>query len=137
MRALIDTNVLMDYVVKREPYFAFARSIVDARRQNVFDGCVAAHSFTNMFYILRKVYDDATRRAVLLNLTELFDVGDVNKNVIVKALENQNFPDFEDCVQSEVAEKYRADYIVTRNPKDFENSRIPCISPEDFIKLLK
>ena len=137
MRALSDTNILMDYVVKREPYFEVARLIIDSRRRNMFSGCVAAHSFTNIFYILRKVYDDATRRKILFNFVQLFDVGDINKDVIVNALEKQNFPDFEDCVQSVVAEKYGADYIVTRNPKDFENSKVPCISPDEFIKLLK
>lgn len=136
MRVLIDTNVLIDYMAEREPYFENARKILLACGQNKIEGCIAAHSVNNIFYILRKHIPESKRRAILKNLCTITTVIEIDRQKLVNALDNVDFSDMEDCLQSECANKFQADYIVTRNIKDFEKSTIPPVLPEDFIKLL-
>lgn len=134
MRILVDTNVLLDYLMKREPFAEDARRIVIACKDGRISGCIAAHSVSNMFFILRKAYSIEERRNILLDICQLFDVEGIDKPKISKALVNNDFSDFEDCLQMECAISYEADYIVTRNIKDYQSSPIECIEPEEFVK---
>ena len=97
-------------------------------------GILAAHSIPNMFYIFRKNFSQDERRFLLKNLCNIFKISDLNAKKILAALENEKFVDFEDCLQEECAVESMADYIVTRNPADFANSRVKVILPEEFLK---
>ena len=134
MRALIDTNVLIDYISHREPYYSTAFKIVDACDKSVFDGCIAAHSIPDIYYILRKSHTSAERREALRLMCKIFEVESLDKRKLVSALADESFTDFEDCLQSLSASEFRADYIVTRNPKDFARSAIPAITPDEFLQ---
>ncbi|MDE6168188.1 MAG: PIN domain-containing protein [Acetatifactor sp.] len=136
LRILIDTNVLLDYLLCREPYDRAARDIIIACKQKRVFGCIAAHSISNMFFIMRKSFSAEERRNVLLCLCELFEVEGIDKGKILEALANDQFSDFEDCLQMECAKVFRADYIITRNCGDFEKSTIPCMEPCEFCKLI-
>jgi len=133
MRVLIDTNVLLDYLAKREPFLESATIIFDACADGKVDGCIAAHSFSNIFYILRSVFSVAERRNLLLNLCRLFSVEGIDQSTIESAIQNESFDDFEDALQEECANSFGAEYIITRNPSDFKQSSVPPISPGDFI----
>ena len=104
--------------------------------QKKIKGAVAAHSITNLWYILRKTHSDEERRNYILSLFEIFDVISIDKNRLVAALENSNFKDFEDCLQDECACAINADYIITRNAKDFESSMVKALTPEEFLENL-
>ena len=67
-KILIDTNVLLDYLLTREPFYEDARRIVLACVDGRMKGCIAAHSISNMFYILRRDYDAKERRELLAGL---------------------------------------------------------------------
>ena len=136
LRILVDTNILLDYLLCREPYEQIAREIVLACKRKQVSGCIAAHSISNMFFILRKAFSVEERKSLLRNLCELFEVEGIDKVQILEALASERFSDFEDCLQMECAIAFRADYIVTRNCDDFKGSRIPCIEPEEFCKLI-
>ncbi len=78
-----------------------------------------------------------TRRWLIKNLCDIFRISDLNAEKIISAVENEEFSDFEDCLQEECAVEAMADYIVTRNPDDYMMSRIKVIEPEKFVKLLR
>lgn len=65
----------------------------------------------------------------------IFRISDLNLEKILSAVDNDHFTDFEDCLQEECAVNIMADYIVTRNPKDFIKSRVKVIEPETFVNL--
>lgn len=132
MRVLVDTNVILDYLLERKPYMESARKIVLACKQKKLIGCIAAHTVSNMFFILRKSYSVEERRSILKDICRLFDVEGIDRLKILQALDNTDFKDFEDCLQMQCARSFQADYIVSRNLEDFENSEIPCISPDEF-----
>lgn len=136
-RILIDTNILLDYLLTRVPFYEEAREVVQICTDGKIKGCIAAHSITNMFYILRKDYDLEERRELLINLCTIFDVEGIDKSKLLAGLQNSDFTDFEDCLQTECAKIYGADYVVTRNIADYKTSEITAILPKDFLALIK
>ncbi len=134
-KILIDTNVLLDYLLEREPFFEDAKKVVLSCANGETRGCLAAHSISNMFFILRKDFTQKERRAILLSLCTLFDIEKIDKEKIVYGLANESFSDFEDCLQMECARSYGAQYIVTRNVSDYVTSDIKAISPSEYLKL--
>ena len=135
MKIFIDTNILIDYTTQRQPYTENAEKIMDLCINETIQGYIAVHSLLNMFFILRKeITDVSRRRSQLLNLTEFLEVVEIDKSIVLDALKNEKFSDFEDCVQAECAKRVGADYIITRNIKDFVNSSIKSITPEELLK---
>lgn len=98
-------------------------------------GIMAAHSIPNLFYILRKDFSQEERRALLKDLCSIFRISDLNTKKIMAALDNDKFFDFEDCLQEQCAVEEVADYIVTRNPDDFIESRVKVIQPDELVSL--
>lgn len=135
-RILIDTNILLDYLLTREPFYEDAREVVRICTEGKIKGCIAAHSITNMFFILRKDYDAEERREMLISLCTIFDVEGIDKNKLLAGLKNNDFLDFEDCLQMECAKVYGAEYIVTRNMSDYQMSEVKAILPKDFLALI-
>lgn len=133
---LIDTNIFIDVLQDRIPFTDNSQAVIGLVTQKKIKGAVAAHSITNLWYILRKTHSDEERRNYLLSLFEIFDVVSIDKNRLVAALENSNFKDFEDCLQDECAYAINADYIITRNAKDFESSMVKALTPEEFLENL-
>jgi predicted nucleic acid-binding protein len=132
--ALIDTNIILDSFFDREPFRDAAKAIIFACREGKFDGYIAAHSVTNIFYILRKKYSSKERKDLLLELCNVFGVVGVDLVKLLRALNDDTFDDIEDYLQYDCAIEAGADYIVTRNPDDFTCSSITVISPEEFLK---
>lgn len=137
MVILIDTNIIIDALADREPYAADAKKIMEKCATREITGILAAHSISNLFYILRKEFSQEERRYLLKNLCKIFQVSEVNEKRIIAALENEMFSDFEDGLQEECAVASMADYIVTRNPSDFKHSRIKVILPNEFLRKMQ
>ena len=110
-RILIDTNVLLDYLLTREPFYEDAARIVLACADGKVKGCIAAHSISNMFFIVRKDYNVKERRELLINLCSIFDVEGIDRVKLLAGLYNEEFSDFEDCLQMECAKAYGAEVV--------------------------
>ena len=134
MRVLIDTNVLIDYLAKKNGYYEDARRIISSCSDGELQAAMAASSVLNTFYILRKEYTEE-RREMLLELSKMIDIVGIDTDKIISALNREDFKDFEDCVQDECAEFYGAEYIITRNVGDFANSRVKAVLPTDFLQI--
>ena len=137
MLILIDTNVLLDVIARREPYVIFSEKVIDLCRQEIINGAIAGHSVLNAMYVLRKNFTLEERKEIFLSLCEFLYVESVDFGKIIQALKDDNFSDFEDCLQMQCALSLRADYIVTRNVKDFAANEIPAVTPEEFLKILE
>ena len=133
MRVLLDTNVLIDYLINREQFGENASKIVTLCQQKKVLGAISAQSFADVFYILRKYYSNSERRQMLSDICKIFHVEGIDERKIKNALANFDFIDFEDCLQAECAVSFGADYIITRNIKDFSESSVPCLAPEQFL----
>ena len=136
MKVLIDTNILIDYFAKRPQFYENSREIMKMCTEKKIDGCIAAHSVTNSFYILRKNLPLSELREALTLLCDIVSVIGIDKSKLLTAIGDENFADIEDRLQSECASDFGADYIVTRNIKDFAQCSVPAILPEDLLKTL-
>lgn len=136
MKILVDTNILIDWVSHRSDYQQ-AREIVYLCASRKIEGCIAAHSVTNMFYILRKNLGLDERKTVFDTISRIFTIVPVDGQKLRAAVNNADFQDFEDCLQMECAKAFDAEYIVTRNVSDFVNSSIKAVEPLEFLEKLK
>lgn len=136
MKVLIDTNIMIDALTNRDGRSGFSATVIDLCAKQVIDGYVALHSISNMYYILRKQYSDAERRTILKRYNEILKVVEVGNDVVDTAINNTVISDYEDALQYACAETVGADYIVTRNIKDYGKAEIRAISPEELLKLL-
>jgi predicted nucleic acid-binding protein len=134
MVILVDTNIILDYFIARQPFVDNAREVLRLCSQQKCSGYIAAHSVTNIFYILRKHFPANERKEMLLGLCKITDIAGVQKKHVIDALSNEDFSDLEDRLQVECARIINADYIVTRNITDFSASPIPAILPEDLLQ---
>ena len=96
-------------------------------------GYISALSVSNIVYIMRKELDNERIKDILVTLTSLFTVVDLRETDLTKAVDLQ-FPDYEDALQSVCAARAKANYIVTRNIKDFKSSAVPAIKPSELFK---
>ena len=135
MDLLIDTNVLVDVFLQRKPFEKHSKQVFELCMAHKHNGIIAAHSFTNMYYIMRKNFRQEDLRQLLLILLENFTVVSIDKQKIINGLNRFSFPDFEDCLQDECADEFRCDFIITRNTNDFSTSKVQAVSPEEFLKL--
>ena len=129
---LIDANVALDFLGSREAS-EIARGLFTRCARQEFYGFIALHSLSIIWYVLRR---DARRREYVKLLCSVLTVAGASHESVLRAIDRTEFSDFEDCLQECCAANVNADYIITRNLRDFCHSKIPAILPEDFIKLL-
>jgi len=137
MKVLIDTNVILDVLLERHPFYKESFIIFQLADQECISGCLSATSITDIFYLLRKArqsYDEVY--LIIDELTSLFSVIPVSDTTISSALKLR-WKDFEDAVQFVVAKENNIECIITRNKADYQSSDIPCMSPVEFIDFFK
>lgn len=135
MRIMIDTNVVLDILLKREPFFEASYGALKQAMVNDSECLVSAAAVTDIFYLLHKeLHDTGKAKEGLERLLRLILVADVLALDIRTAI-SDSMSDFEDAVVHAVAARNKADYILTRNPRDFEGSTVPAITPQDFLEL--
>lgn len=133
MRILIDTNVILDILQKREPFFADSYRALRKAIENDAECLISASAATDIFCMLRKSLGSAQQaKEQIEQLAQLVSFADVQGMDIHTAL-MRAMPDFEDAVVDAVAERNGASYILTRNIKDFAGSAVPAILPSDFL----
>lgn len=134
MGVLIDTNVLLNYLTNREDaYLEQSIRIVEMCAKGECVGYIAFHTLSTLWYVLRR-RGDKERRQNLRDICEIFTVASASQKEILDAIDNNSFSDFEDCLQDKCAKEVGADYIITCNTKDFDNSEVPAVNPMEFLK---
>jgi predicted nucleic acid-binding protein len=134
MRVLLDTNIIIDAVALRQPFCENAVKILHLFAKKQIECSITASTATDIYYISSSYRKD---KALFQELHDLFldlDIITVTKEDCLEAFDT-GMDDYEDSLLSLCAGKWGANYIITRNIKDFTNSRIPAILPGDFLKL--
>jgi len=130
---LFDSDVIIDVLTKREPFFIeSARALDFAAHDSGINLYIAAHAVTNIFYIVRRSLGVTETRQSIEHLLQKIEVAGVNDAIIRDALAT-NLKDFEDAVNIKTAEEINAELIITRNLPDYEGADVPAISPATFL----
>lgn len=133
-RVLVDTNVILDVFMNREPWVESSAPVLRLAEGGSIEGLVAAHSVTTLHYLLARDLSRSRVRKVLADLLQVLQVVPVDEDRLRHALA-LDWPDFEDAVQAACAESAGADYLVTRNKKDFRKSPIKALTPAELVAL--
>ena len=132
MKVLIDTNIILDVLCKRPAFYEDSAKIFKLCEVKKISGVISDLSILNIMYILRKELDADKTREILDSLMLIFSVADLKADDLKKAAD-MRFKDYEDAIQSACATRIKANYIVTRNIKDFSESKVTAIKPAELL----
>lgn len=135
MKLLIDANILLDVLQEREPHYHDSALIWKLCETEQVKGYVSTLTFANMVYVMRKELIPERIEETLRALNLIFEFTDLTTADIVRAAE-MKWDDFEDAIQSAMAERIHTDYIITRNIRDFRKSKVMALTPREFIARL-
>ena len=136
MKILFDTNIVLDLILKREPFYRDAYALISKVETGEISGYLCATTITTIHYFVEK--QQGKRDAVLTieSLLKLFEIANVTRAVLVDAIEVNDY-DYEDSVLYKSAYHAGADFIVTRDKRGFKKSNLPALEPKELLDLLK
>ncbi|MBN1461406.1 MAG: PIN domain-containing protein [Armatimonadetes bacterium] len=135
MKVLLDTNVVLDHLLAREPHVGAAEQVLSLVDSGRLDGLICSTTVTTIHYLASKAVGPSAAVEHVRKLLMMFDVAGVDRDVLRNALD-AGFTDFEDAVLYEAARKAGAGAIVTRDAKGFAPSDLPVFSPIELLAAL-
>ena len=132
MRLLIDANILLDVLQNREPFVEASSVIWKLCETEQAEGFVSALTFANLVYVMRKELSPEKIADVLHRLSLIFSFTELGTSDLIHAAD-LHWDDYEDAVQSVTAERIHADYIITRNVRDFVKSDVMAFTPSELL----
>ena len=136
MKALIDTNVLLDHLAMRDGFFQDAAAIFSMVHDGYLIGIVSSISIVNCAYVLSKHYDGNAVLNQIKEMLDMFTISNVDADVLEKAADLKPY-DYEDAVQYLSALPYQPDLIITRDAKGFRDFDILVMTPVEFVSKAK
>lgn len=134
MKIMIDTNIVIDVLLDREPFAEASSAVLKLCEERHFDAFVSASAITDIFYLVRKHTSSIEQAyAAIETLLRVVDVCAVTANEVTAALKlHKN--DFEDCIVAECAKSAKCECVVTRNKKDFDGLGIEMLTPTELLQ---
>ena len=136
MDLVLDTNIILDHIDRREPFYELSRKVCLLGIIGEANTYISANMLTDLYYLLRKDYGSAGAQDMIENNLSFLRLVGITPEDASRALAAR-WNDFEDCLVARCAEKIGADFIVTRNVKDFKGSSIEAITPEELFTRLE
>lgn len=133
MKVLIDTNIILDVLCNRKEFVENSAKVFKLCEVKKITGYVSALSIPNIVYIMRKELNTEKVKEIIEKLSLIFEIIDLKADDLKRAT-TLAFSDYEDAVQSAQADRIKANYIVTRNVKDYDKSKIKAIKPSELIE---
>lgn len=135
-KIFIDTNIVIDLLGKRAPFYDSAAKLFSLADKGEVKLYVSALTFANTNYILSKIKNATLAREILLKFKILVTVAELTDKIIELSLTDKSFSDFEDGLQYYSALKNDVDIIITRNLKDFKKSKLPIMTAEAYLEVV-
>jgi len=133
IKILVDTNVIIDLLAKRENFYIDSLQLFSLADQNKIQLIISTLSIANTHYLLNDVMKMKDARAVIRKFKVLVNSFPLSDKIVELALNDKNFKDFEDGIQYYTALEANCNVIVTRNIKDYKNSSIPVFKPREYL----
>ena len=132
-RLLIDTNIVIDLLSRRDKFYDEAADLFSRADKKELELTISSLTFANTNYILSKLKSAKEARKILRKFKVLVELLSLDDKITELALSDDSFPDFEDGLQYYSAIENQIDVIITRNKKDFKNSKIPVLTAKEFL----
>lgn len=135
MKLLVDGNILLDVLQNREPHVIASALVWKLCETGRAKGFVSALTFANLVYVLRRELAPKKTEEVLKKLSLIFSFAELSGADLLKAA-CLHWNDYEDALLAVTAERLRADFIITRNVKDFKQSKVLALTPAELLARL-
>lgn len=135
MRVLLDTNLFLDVILKRDEHYIDSSKIWSLISDKKLKGCISAISINNLYYILRRIIEIKLVEKFIDQILEEFEIVSLTKGILKQARSLKN-KDYEDLIQYFSAINFTCDFIITRNKNDFPQIGIRILSPSEFLDVL-
>ena len=135
MEVLIDTNIILDWFLKREPFYETAKTLLNKCWFSSVKSYLTVHSICDLFYVVNQKFSVDEKKKLLQLLLNRNEILSESKDEIQKFINNTNWTDLEDGLQMQRAKDCKLNYIITRDTNDFASSTVPAITPETFLTL--
>lgn len=133
----LDTNVIIDFIADRKPFSKAAAKLFDFSEKGKIKIFISSLSYNNIYYVVKKSTSHKEMITILRELESMTETVDVTKSIIKSSL-SSDFKDFEDAIQYYTAiSNKKMTAIVTRDTKDYKNSDLAILSPEEAISLVE
>lgn len=132
-KVLIDTNIVIDLLAKREGFYNEAAELFSLSDKKELNLTVSSLTFANTSYVLSKQKSAKEAREILRKFKVLVEILNLDDKIIELALSDEEFSDFEEGLQYYSAIENNVDIILTRNKKDFKNSKIPVLTAKEYL----
>ncbi len=132
-RVFVDTDIVLDLLMKRMPYYTPAAHLFSKADKRQVDVCASSLTFANAHYILRRQLPDRETRKILTGLKSLIRVLPITDKTIELAL-TSHFADFEDAIQYHAASENGVQIFITRNLRDYKLAKLPVMNAEAYLK---
>ena len=132
-KLLVDTNIVLDLLAKREPFYESSAKLFSLADKKKITLSISSLTFANTNYVLTRLKTADKAREILRRFRVLVNVLSIDDKVIDLALNDLSFKDFEDGLQYYSAIENGQDIIITRDLSDFKESRIPVMTPEEYL----
>lgn len=135
MRVLVDTNIILDFLLEREPFLMDADALFQSISSGQIEGYVTATTLTDIFYIARKNKGIEMAKQDVIDLLEIMQICTVDRSIMEAAISSK-LRDFEDAVQLACAIAENLDAIITRDAQDFANATLQILSAGELLERL-
>ena len=134
MKIFLDTNVILDVLTKKEPFYIDSSKVLTLVNEKIVSGYISAITVNNIYYILRKLKDKDTAKNFITEILVSFEIIPLTKDILTQA-NKISTRDFEDGIQFFSALGCGCDFLITRNDKDYPKLGIKIITPDEFISM--
>ena len=134
MKIFVDTNIVADLVLQREPFYDAACKLFALASNNICEIYIAPITISTLSYLLERKLKSNMARNILINLSELVKITTLDDKIVRSSIADYLFNDIEDSMQYHSGLGHQCKCIITRNGKDYIGSNIPVYTPDDFFE---
>ncbi len=136
IKTYIDCNILLDWLLDREPFSSYSAKIVELTETKKILSLVSPLTLANTYYVISKELNKKIADEFIIDSLRIFSVPGISLKNVKEAVSNK-FKDFEDDVHSSIAAENNVDYLITRNKKDFRNDKFKVLDAEEFLRIIE
>ncbi len=136
IKAYIDCNILLDWLLDREPFSSYSAKIIELIETRKILGLVSPLTLANTYYVISKELNKKIADEFILDSLRIFSVPGISLKNVKEAVANK-FKDFEDDIHSSIAAENNVDFLITRNKKDFKTDQFKVMDAEEFLRTIE
>lgn len=136
MEALIDTNIILDWFLKRDQFYENSKAVLNKCWFGNIKSFITIHSLCDIYYLVGNKFPLEEKKKLIQFLLNRSEIIEENYNSVKAFIDYDFYDDLEDCLQIQSAQNLRLNYIITRNIKDFRYSTAQAVTPEQFLEMI-